>query len=62
MMKQFFNNLADSWLAYLLVLMNIFHAIQTGEYDWLLWLSSGLAVLSIILCFLRALRDGTDDA
>ena len=62
MMKQFLKNLADSWLAYLLVFMTLFHAVQTGEYDWLLWLSLVLATLSIILCFLRAQRGFDDDA
>lgn len=62
MMKRFFKNLSQSFCIYLLALCNLISAIQEQDFDWLLWVSLGLAVLSLVLNIVAAAKGGSEDA
>lgn len=56
MIARFFRNLSQSFCLYLLVFLNLMHAIENQSYDWLLWVSLILAVLSVLLNFILAVK------
>ena len=62
MMKRFFKNLSQSFCIYLLTLCNLINAIQDQDFDWLLWVSLGLAGLSLVLNIVAAAKGGSEDA
>lgn len=62
MLKRFFNNISQSFCIYLLVILNLIHAIQNNRYDWLLWVSLGLAALSLVLNIVDATKGGARNA
>ncbi len=62
MMKRFFRNLSKSFCIYLLVILNILHAIQIQSYDWLLWASIILAGLSLLLNAISAWKEEPPNA
>ncbi len=57
MIKRFFRNLSKSFCIYLLVAMNVIHAIQRQSYDWLLWVSIILAGVSLLLNAISAWKE-----
>lgn len=56
-MKKIIRGLADNFCLYLLAALNIVHAIQHQTFDWLLWVSVALTVLSIVLTVVCASRE-----
>lgn len=56
MIVRFFRNLWSNFCLYLLVFLNLMHAIEKQSYDWLLWVSLILAVLSVMLNFILAVK------
>lgn len=62
MMKRIFNKLSQNFCIYLLAILNLIHAIEHQDYDWLLWLSLALAVLSLILNLASAIKGGDANA
>ena len=58
MLKRFFKNISNSFCIYLLAICNMIHAIQNNSYDWLLWVSLGLCVLSLALSVVDAIKGG----
>lgn len=58
MLKRFFKNLSHSFCIYLLAIFNLIHAIQNNSYDWLLWVSIGLTILSLVLSIADAIKGG----
>lgn len=56
-MKKMIRCLADNFCLYLLAVLNIIHAIQRQTFDWLLWASVALTVLSIVLTIVCASRE-----
>lgn len=62
MVKKFFQNLSKSFCIYLLAAFNLIHALQQQSFDWLLWISLGLVVLSLILNLVSAMKDGYNNA
>lgn len=62
MLKRFFKNLSRSFCVYLLAGLNLIHAIQQNHYDWLLWTSLALVILSLILNLAIAISGGNADA
>lgn len=60
MVKRFFKNLSQSFCIYLLAALNLIHAIQDRDYDWLLWVSLGLALLSLALSLISAIKEAQD--
>lgn len=62
MLKRLFKNIAQSFCIYLLAALNLIHAIQHNHYDWLLWISLSLVVLSLILNLASAISGGNTDA
>jgi len=56
MIARFFLNLSQSFCLYLLVFLNLMHAIEHQSYDWLLWVSLILAALSVLLNFILAVK------
>lgn len=59
MLKRFFKNLSHSFCIYLLAAFNLIHAIQNNSYDWLLWVSLGLTILSLVLSIADAIKGGS---
>lgn len=57
MIKRFLKQLSHNFCLYVLVAMNILHAIKNSAFDWLLWVSVALCALSIVLCFISAEKD-----
>ena len=62
MAKRFFKNLSNSFCIYLLAILNLIHAVEAQEYDWLLWVSLALVAVSIALNLISAVRGGNDHA
>lgn len=62
MLKRLFKNLSQSFCVYLLAGLNLIHAIQQNHYDWLLWTSLALVILSLILNLATAISGGNTDA
>ena len=62
MVKNIFKKIAQNFCIYLLTAMNLIHAIQKNAYDWLLWASVALAVVSLALCIISAVKEGQDHA
>ena len=58
MLKRFLKNISQSFCIYLLVILNLIHAIQNNRFDWLLWASLGLAAISLVLNIVSAMRGG----
>ena len=58
MLKDFWKQLRQSFCVYLLCALNLIHAITTKRFDWLLWVSVALVVLSVILSLASAIRRG----
>lgn len=56
MIKKFFVNVSKNFCVYLLAILNLMHAIEKKDYDWLLWISLTLVLLSLILDFSTALK------
>lgn len=61
MVKRFFKNLSQSFCIYLLAALNLIHAIQKQDYDWLLWVSLALALLSLALALIAAVKEDETD-
>lgn len=59
MAKRFFKNIAQNFCIYFLTIANLIHAIHAQCFDWLLWISLALSVLSVILCLIRAAKGET---
>lgn len=62
MLKRFLKNLSQSFCIYLLAALNLIHAVQQNHYDWLLWTSIALALLSLILNLASAISGGDANA
>ena len=62
MLKRLFKNLSQSFCVYLLAGLNLIHSIQQNHYDWLLWTSLALVLLSLILNLATAISGGNADA
>ena len=62
MLNRFFQNLSQSFCVYLLAALNLIHAIQQNRYDWLLWVSLFLVVVSLILNLASAISGGDTNA
>ena len=62
MVKNFFRNLSKSFCIYLLAAFNLIHALQQQSFDWLLWVSLGLVILSLILNLVTAVRERYNNA
>lgn len=62
MLQRFLKTISRGFCIYLLAMLNLIHAIQTQTYDWLLWVSLALVVLSLILALIGAARGGDTDA
>lgn len=62
MVKRFFRNLSGSFCLYLLAFLNLMHAIEHQAFDWLLWVSLGLVLLSVVLNFISAAKGESDNA
>ena len=58
MVKRFFKNLSNSFCIYLLVILNLIHAVQTNTYDWLLWVSLALTAVSLAMNLALATKGG----
>lgn len=58
MAKRFFRNLSHSFCLYLLTAMNIIYAIERQSFDWPLWASVALTILSIVLNLVSAVVEG----
>lgn len=58
MLKEFFNQLRHSFCVYLLCALNLIHAITARCFDWLLWASVVLVLLSLILSMASAIQKG----
>lgn len=56
-MKKILRNLADSFCLYLLAALNIIHAIQNQTFDWLLWVSVALTILSLALTVICTMQE-----
>ena len=56
MLKRFIRNLSHSYCIYILAIANVVYALQKNSFDWLLWLSVALSVLSILLNLICAIR------
>ena len=56
MAKRFFKSISQSFCIYLLTALNLIHAVQNKSYDWLLWASLGLSVLSLVLSIISAVQ------
>ena len=61
MVKRFFKNLSQSFCVYLLSALNLIHAIEKQDYDWLLWVSLALTLLSLVLNLTCALKEDTEN-
>lgn len=62
MLKRFLKNISHSFAIYLLAMFNLIHAIENKSYDWLLWVSVGLTMLSIILNLISAIKGDEHNA
>lgn len=62
MVKRFFHNLSGSFCLYLLAFLNLMNAIEHQSFDWLLWVSLGLVLLSVALNLISAIKGGSKDA
>ena len=62
MLKRFLKNLSQSFCIYLLAALNLIHAVRQSHYDWLLWTSCALAILSLILNLASAISGGDANA
>lgn len=62
MMKRFFKSLSQSFCIYLLAVLNLIHAVQNQSYDWLLWVSLILVVISLVLNLVSAIKGGKANA
>lgn len=62
MVKRFFRNLSESFCLYLLAFLNLMYAIEHQSFDWLLWVSLGLVLLSVALNLISAIKGGSKDA
>lgn len=58
MVKRFFQNISKSFCVYLLTALNLIYALQHQSFDWLMWVSLGLAFLSLVLNAISAVKDG----
>lgn len=58
MLKELLGQLRHSFCVYLLCALNLIHAITTKCFDWLLWVSVALVVLSLILSLASAIQKG----
>ncbi len=58
MLKELLTQLQHSFCVYLLCALNLIHAITTKCFDWLLWISVALVVLSFILSLVSAIQKG----
>lgn len=54
MPKKIFKRLKENFCVYLLVAANLIYAVKNNCFDWLLWLSIGLCILSVVFCFIFA--------
>ena len=61
MVKRFFKNLSQSFCVYLLSALNLIHAIEKQDYDWLLWVSLALTLLSLVLNLTCALKEDKEN-
>jgi len=62
MISRFFKNLSQSFCIYLLAALNLIHAIQKQSYDWLLWVSLILVMVSIALNLISAIKGEQENA
>lgn len=62
MVKNFFKKISQNFCVYLLTALNLTRAIQTSNYDWLLWVSLALSVASLVLCVILAIKEERSDA
>lgn len=62
MVKRFFSNLSKSFCIYLLAFLNLVHAVEHQTFDWLLWVSLFLVLLSVVLNLISAIKGGSADA
>ena len=62
MVKNIFKKITQSFCLYLLAVLNLIHAIETNSYDWLLWMSVALTVISLALCIISAAKEARLDA
>lgn len=62
MVREFFRRLSHNFCLYLLAAMNLIHAIAHESFDWLLWVSLSLVVLSVIMNFICTFKGGAMDA
>lgn len=58
MLKELLGQLRRNFCVYLLCALNLIHAITTKCFDWLLWVSVALVVLSLILSLVSAIQKG----
>lgn len=61
MVKRFFKNLSQSFCIYLLAALNLIHAVEKQDYDWLLWVSLTLTLLSLALDLISAAKEVKTD-
>ena len=61
MIERFFKHISQSFCAYLLAAFNLIHAVQKQDYDWLLWVSLGLALLSLVLDLICAIKEDKEN-
>lgn len=62
MVKEFFRRLSHNFCLYLLAIMNLIHAIEHRSFDWLLWVSLALVLLSVVLNLICVLKGDSADA
>ncbi len=58
MLKELLAQLRHSFCVYLLCALNLIHAITSKSFDWLLWVSVALVLLSFILSLFSAIQNG----
>lgn len=58
MVKRIFKKFSQSFCIYLLAALNLIHAVEKQDYDWLLWVSLALALLSLALDLMSAIKEG----
>lgn len=61
MIKRFLKNVSQSFCIYILAALNLFHAIEHQNYDWLLLVSTVLVVLSLAMNLASAYKEGNPD-
>ncbi len=62
MFHRFCKTLSKNFCIYLLAGFNLIYAIINKSYDWLLWVSVGLVVLSLILNLISVAKGDDNDA